>query len=300
MRKLFIKKLHELAEKDRRIILLTGDLGFDVIESFQKSFPERCYNVGISEQNMIGIATGLAKDGYIPFCYSIAPFALLRPYEFIKNGPVLHNLKVRIIATGGGFEYGDAGYTHYCLEDVAITRTFPNLESYFPINNENAADLLEKTYDIDLPIYYRIGKNKNSLSDDIIKSYNKNGIEVLKENKNNTTAVICLSSTIDQGIKAFNQNPNFNLYALTKINKEPKDEIIKLINKHKKIITVESAYKNGGIGDIFSDIICNQKLNNEINLIKLSVNKAIEGTVGNQNFMEEKYNISSKDILNNL
>ena len=88
MRKTFIKVLTELAEKDKRIMLLTGDLGFMVMEPFINRFPDRFINVGVAEQNLIGIASGLADAGMIPYVYSIAPFAVLRPYEFIRNGPI--------------------------------------------------------------------------------------------------------------------------------------------------------------------------------------------------------------------
>ena len=96
---------------DERIVLLTGDLGFTVFEPFAERFPDRFFNVGVAEQNMVGVATGLAEAGFIPFVYSIATFATLRPYEFIRNGPVLHRLPVRIVGVGGGLEYGTNGFT---------------------------------------------------------------------------------------------------------------------------------------------------------------------------------------------
>ena len=90
-------------------MLLTGDLGFTVLEPFAERFPDRFFNVGVAEQNMVGVATGLAEAGFVPFVYSIATFASLRPYEFIRNGPVLHELPVRIVGVGGGLDYGHNG-----------------------------------------------------------------------------------------------------------------------------------------------------------------------------------------------
>ncbi|HEX6213905.1 MAG TPA: hypothetical protein VFZ38_03755, partial [Vicinamibacterales bacterium] len=108
MRKAFIRTLTDLAADDERILLLTGDLGYTVIETFAERFPRRFFNVGVAEQNLVGIATGLAESGYIPFVYSIATFAVMRAYEFIRNGPLAHDLPVRIIGIGGGFEYPSA------------------------------------------------------------------------------------------------------------------------------------------------------------------------------------------------
>lgn len=297
MRNEFINKLYQLAKKDDRIVLLVGDLGYSVIDNFARDFPNRFYNVGIAEQNMIGIATGLANCGFIPFCYSTAPFSLLRPYEFIKNGPVLHNLKVRIVGAGGGLNM-DMGYTHYCLEDVAITRVFPNLKSYFPMNNDNATSMLEATYDLNSPIYYRVGKNAKSATDGIISSFSSNGIETINEKSDNKTAVITLSSIADQGQKALNENPSFNLYAMTQINPSPMEKLCEIISKHDKIITVEAHYKNGGIGSIVAEVIAEFEL--KCRLIRLSVDREIDGIIGDQAFMENKYGVDKDAIINAL
>ncbi len=125
MRATFVRTLMELAEEDERIVLLTGDLGFTVVEPFAERFPGRFFNVGVAEQNMLGVATGLAEAGYVPFAYSIATFATLRSYEFVRNGPVLHRLPVRVVGVGGGLEYGMNGLTHYALEDIALMRAQP-------------------------------------------------------------------------------------------------------------------------------------------------------------------------------
>ena len=96
MRKAFVDSLCELAARDSRVMLLTADLGWSVLEPFAERFPERFVNVGVAEQNMIGIATGLARQGFVPFAYSIATFASMRCYEQFRNGPVLHALPVRV------------------------------------------------------------------------------------------------------------------------------------------------------------------------------------------------------------
>src|SRR6266516_2483950 len=122
MRGAFTKAVTELAQRDPRIVLLTGDLGYMALEPFADAFPDRFFNVGVAEQNMIGLATGLAEAGFIPFAYSIATFATMRPYEFLRDGPILHELPVRLVGVGGGLDYGHNGVTHYALEDVALMR----------------------------------------------------------------------------------------------------------------------------------------------------------------------------------
>src|SRR5438093_8078761 len=127
MRTAFVRTLTDLAARDDRIVLLTGDLGWSVVEPFAERFPQRFFNAGVAEQNMVGVATGLAEAGFIPFVYSIVTFATLRPYEFIRNGPIQHRLRVRIVGVGGGVEYGSNGLSHYGLEDVAVLRAQPGI-----------------------------------------------------------------------------------------------------------------------------------------------------------------------------
>src|SRR5690242_10172481 len=138
MRQAFTKALTHIAENDPRIVLLTADLGYTVLEPFAERFPDRFFNVGVAEQNMVGLATGLAESGFIPFVYSIATFACLRPYEFIRNGPVLQRLPVRIVGVGGGFEYGPAGPTHHAVEDVGVLRLQPGLAVVCPADYQQA------------------------------------------------------------------------------------------------------------------------------------------------------------------
>src|SRR5499426_12070 len=163
MRKAFTRTLVELAEADSRIMLLTGDLGYLALEPFIERFPGRFLNAGVAEQNMVGVATGLAEAGFLPFVYSIVTFATLRPYEFIRNGPVLHRLPVRIVGVGGGFEYGPQGTTHHGLEDVAVMRVQPGMTVIAPADHEQLATALRATWNLPGPVYYRIGKDDKTI-----------------------------------------------------------------------------------------------------------------------------------------
>src|SRR5262245_6295267 len=148
MRATFVRTLVEIAENDPRVMLLTGDLGFMALEPFFDKFNSRSFNVGVAEQNMVGLATGLAEAGFIPFAYSIVTFATLRPYEFIRNGPILHRLPVRIVGMGGGFEYGAAGPTHHGLEDVGVLRVQPGITIIAPADHEQARNAILATWDL--------------------------------------------------------------------------------------------------------------------------------------------------------
>ena len=177
MRATFIRTLVELAEEDKRIVLLTGDLGFTVVEPFAERFPDRFFNVGVAEQNMVGVATGLAEAGFVPFAYSIATFATLRSYEFIRNGPVLHHLPVRIVGVGGGLEYGMNGLTHYALEDIAVMRTQPGMTVLAPADFQQARTALAEDKISPRPDLFRLGKNETETVPGLDGRFRLDGVE---------------------------------------------------------------------------------------------------------------------------
>ncbi len=127
MRTAFIETLCELAEEDERIWLLCGDLGYSVLEVFAARFPARFVNAGVAEQNMVGVAAGLALSGNVVFIYSIANFPVMRCLEQIRDDICYHSANVKIVAVGGGLSYGSAGYSHHAVEDLAVMRAMPNM-----------------------------------------------------------------------------------------------------------------------------------------------------------------------------
>ncbi|MFA5890644.1 MAG: transketolase C-terminal domain-containing protein [Actinomycetota bacterium] len=158
MRSAFIKTLVELAERDETIWLLTGDLGYSVLEVFAARFPHRYVNVGVAEQNMTGIAAGLAMSGLTVFTYSIANFSTIRCLEQIRNDVCYHNLNVNIVAVGGGVAYGSAGYTHHALEDLAVMRAMPNLSVVAPGDPIEVRLATRTLAESSGPSYLRLGR----------------------------------------------------------------------------------------------------------------------------------------------
>jgi transketolase len=161
MRTTFIEQLIERADKDRRIFLLVGDLGFGVVDEFRERFPDRFLNVGVAEQNMIGVAAGLAKSGFKPFVYSIANFPSFRCLEQIRNDVSYGNRDVTIVSLGAGFSYGAAGYSHHAIEDIAAVGSLPNMTIYNPADNSELLGSLNAIFNSSGPNYLRLGKGGN-------------------------------------------------------------------------------------------------------------------------------------------
>jgi transketolase len=170
-----------MASSDEKIFLLVGDLGYGVVDDFAKSFPKQFLNVGVAEQNMMGMAAGLAHSGYKVFVYSIANFPTIRCLEQIRNDVCYHNLDVTIVAIGAGFGYGTLGYSHFAIEDLAVLRCLPNLNIYSPGDSYELEVTLDQIATDKGPSYLRLGKNgENNLTSEMNRNieklnfYNKN------------------------------------------------------------------------------------------------------------------------------
>lgn len=164
MRSKFNETLLELAQDDPRIHMVLADIGYGEIEPFAEAFPERFYNVGVAEQNMTGVACGLAMEGNIAVTYSIANFPTLRPLEFIRNDVCYHNANVKIVIIGGGMAYGPLGISHHSTEDLAILRALPNIVVVAPSDFAEADAACRAMIAHDGPVYFRCGyKNEPAI-----------------------------------------------------------------------------------------------------------------------------------------
>jgi transketolase len=153
----------QMAENDEKIILVTGDLGFGVLDEYIKRFPRQYINAGVTEQSMMSLSAGLASMGYRVFVYSIGNFPTLRCLEQIRNDVCLMNNPVVIVSVGAGYSYGAQGYSHHALEDISIMRSLPNLEVLSPCNTFETKELITWLCNSSRPAYLRLGHSKESL-----------------------------------------------------------------------------------------------------------------------------------------
>jgi len=256
MRLACTRALTEIARSDPRILLLTADLGFMVLEEFTEAHPTRFFNVGVAEANMVGIATGLAASGYVPFVYSIATFASMRGYEQIRNGPILHNLPVRIIGVGGGFEYGHAGITHHALEDLAIARVQPGLKVVAPADHEQACAAIRATYDLQGPIYYRIGKREDYTLPGLNGRFTLGRAETISDGSD--VLILALGSIAAEAVKAVDnlarEGIRANLSIISSLRPAPAEDIREMLSRFPLAVTVEEHYVDGGLGSLVAEI----------------------------------------------
>ncbi|MFN7226459.1 MAG: transketolase family protein [Holosporales bacterium] len=296
MRNSFIKTLTDIAKQDPRVVLLTGDLGFSVLEEFQELYPTRFYNCGVSEQNMVGLATGLAEAGYFPFVYSIATFSVLRPFEFIRNGPVLHRLPVRIVGVGAGYEYGDLGTTHHLIEDIALMRSQIGLTTYIPFDPSQAQNILLKTYSQSGPIYYRLGKDEKRIVPELKGDYNPNSFQTVGKGKD-----LCLVTTgsvtrsmLDIVPEFEKENIKITVLIVDSIDHNVHHKLLPTITLFDKVISVEDHVISGGIGSVVAETIAEKGLS--IKLRRLGCHDKEDGIFGCREFLYKKHGMNFSAI----
>ena len=296
MRSSFVHTLVELAEKDSRILLLTGDLGYMALEPFAERLPDRFFNVGVAEQNMVGLATGLAEAGFIPFVYSIATFVSLRPYEFIRNGPVLHRLPVRIVGVGGGFEYGHNGLTHHAIEDVAVMRTQPGIAVISPADYEQARAALRATWDIPGPVYYRLGKDDKTIIPGLAGRFRQGRVERISEGKD--FLIIAMGSVAKEAAGAAEilreKGIACTVAVAAAINPAPADDIAALAENFKRAMTVEAHYIAGALGSLVAEVIAERGL--PCTLTRCGVKLPPDGISGSQEYLHRLHGLDSLSL----
>jgi transketolase len=297
MRAAFAATLAELAERDSRILLLTGDLGYKALEPFSERFPRRFFNVGVAEQNMVGLATGLAESGFLPFVYSIATFASLRAYEFIRNGPVAHGLKVRIVGVGGGFDYGSAGLSHHGLEDVGVLRLQPGLTVLAPADSEQTRSILRDTYDRPGPVYYRLSKEDRLSVKELEGRFALGRSEVLRRGSDvlllvagrlASEALAATDALSEAGIEA-------TLAVVSTLNPVPFEDLRGRLESFTHAVTIEDHYAAGGLGSIVAEILAESGI--PCRLTRLGVKDGPDGRSGSHAYLLERHGLSREAIV---
>jgi transketolase len=291
MRKAFIQELTQLAKEDDRIVLLTGDLGYTVLEEFRDTHPTRLVNVGVMEQTMVGLATGLALRGMIPFVYSITTFATLRPYEFIRNGPGAHNLPVRVVGVGSGVEYAQDGLTHYALEDVTLMRTLPAMTIVAPGDRTQAQTALRQTWNLPGPIYYRLSKFGDKVIPKINGKFTLKEVELLRTGKDCLLVSSGpLTSDVYQAADQLQaEGVDCAVAMLSTIQPLNQKELLFLLSGYKHVFTFEAHYPHGGIGSLISETVADHNLKCQVT--RSGLNFTPKQTVGSQNFFYKRHGL---------
>src|ERR1700686_2726462 len=297
MRRAFVTKLTELATNDDRIMLLTGGLGFMALEPFANQHPNRFLNMGVAEQNMIGVAAGLAEAGYIPFCSSISTFASMRGYEFFRNDAIAQRLQVRVVGVGTGFEYGHNGISHYALEDLALMRTQPGLTLIAPADAEQARTALTKSWDLHGPVYYRLGKDDRLRLPGLDGRFDLGRTQVIRDGPD--LAIVATGPIAAEASKAVEQlaghGVSASLTIVASLNPAPMADLDPPFSKPPLVMSVEAHSLNGALGSLLAELIAEKKL--PVRLVRCGVSATPDGHSGDEQHLLHLSGLTAQQLV---
>ena len=295
MRTAFIEELIAQARLDPSIFLVVGDLGYSVVEPFAQEFPDRFLNAGVAEQNMTGVAAGLASEGYHVFTYSIANFPTLRCLEQIRNDICYHNLPVTVVSVGAGLAYGNLGYSHHGVQDIAALRGMPNLSICSPADPGEARECLQWLVANPHPSYLRLGKAGE------MNLHEKRGIEkspLLIREGNPHHSVVATGSVLLCALEAAEQlsvkGIDLSVYSWPLINQVDLTQDHPIVCSD-TIFTVEEHVRPGGFGEFVAG-----QLAYKARCHAFSVPVSVSGLTGSQNALRKASGLDRDSIAERI
>lgn len=292
MRTAFIRAIVQHARENPRIFLVVGDLGYSVVESFACEFPDRFLNAGVAEQNMTGIAAGLAAEGYHVFTYSIANFPTLRCLEQIRNDVCYHNLSVTIVAVGSGLAYGNLGFSHHGVQDIAAMRCMPNLMIASPADPGETRACLGQLVRNPGPSYLRLGK----AGEPELHSCPLNGIapvEVLAGDR--SLAIVATGSILGIALQAAEQlgrdGARPSVFSVPFLAPTHQEDFCGIWNC-RNFISIEEHVMAGGLGSLLREIAPDG-----MRFRSLVVEPAMTHEVGSQSFLRQRNGLTVEALI---
>jgi len=301
MRDTFVRTLIEIAKKNRNVILVTGDLGFGVLNPYIKKLPDQYINAGISEQNMTAMATGLALEGKFVFTYSIGNFPTLRCLEQIRNDCAYHQANVKIVCVGGGFAYGALGMSHHATEDISIMRALPNVSVFCPGDQVEAEWATKAIYAHPGTCYLRLGRGGGrQIHQQLLNIEIGKAVQIQNGEK---IAIFSTGDILDEVMDAKkllkNQNIKPTIFSFPTVKPIDRKTIQQCANQYKYIVTVEENNIIGGLGGAVAEVIAECNLP-KAKLIRLGLKDQFASIVGSQSYLREIYHMNSQSIVDRI
>jgi len=298
MRTTFAETLFVNAKKNKKIMLLTADLGYSVFEKFINEVPNQYLNAGIAEQNMTGLAAGLAIEGKIPVIYSIIPFITMRNFEQVRNDICYQNLKVIIVGVGSGFSYGTYGHSHHGLEDMGVLRTLPNLTIISPCDPEETRQATKWALLNMGPTYIRLGKAGEP------KLHSKPFIFKIGKGiilKNGSMVTIISTGAITKmalETARLCEKKDISVRVVSMYSIKPIDQklILRCAKETKSIFTLEEHSVVGGLGSAVAEVLAENQA--KVYFKRIGISDNFTKKMGRQEFMREINGLSVENISN--
>jgi len=302
MRRTCLDMVYELAQRDPRVVFVGSDLGPGVLDKMKKEMPDRFYMEGVSEQAVIGIAAGLAMEGFIPYVNTIATFLTRRCYEQVAVDLCLHNLPVRLIANGGGLVYAPLGPTHLAIEDIAIMRALPNMTVVAPADAEEMRRFMDKTLDWKRPIYIRLAKGGDPVVTRADDGFEIGRAQVLRPAGD--VAIISTGVMTGRALEAAEalSGDSIDSGVLHVPTVKPLDEgaVLAAAKEASLVVTVEEHTLIGGLGSAVIELFADNLDNGGPRVLRLGIPDAFPAEYGSQDSMLETFGLQPPAIAESI
>ena len=300
MQRAYITSLYNLIKKDKNVISCLSDSGTDYDEMIAREFPDQCINFGISENNKVAAASGLASCGKIPFVYTTNAFIAYRLYEFVRDDICLQNKNVKLIGMGCGISWSTLGPTHHTTEDISALKAIPNLVILSPASPKEVEKCMEYAYNHKGPVYIRIGmgNEKEIYEEDFEFEVGKNN--VIKEGKDITifSTGSIISEVLEAREKLVENNINAKVVNISTIKPIDETSIIEEVKKQKNIYSVEEHNIIGGLGDSIAAVVATNNLN--CKLTKIGLKDCFAKGYGTYSQIKEMNGLDANSIYNEI
>ena len=290
MRANFFELLKEEMKNDKSLFLIIADQGLGLIEAIQEEFPDRFINVGIAEQNMIGVAAGLCNVGFRPFCYTISNFLTERSFEQIRNDICFHKYPITLIGASTGFDNGKLGPTHQIIDDIGCIKVLPNMNIYSPCSIKSISMIFEEIIKNKEPAYVRIGKGSYD-----IEPIEDNINHMVVKSDNSDILVITHGTVLKNCVEAAKIDNNFSIFCMNKIKPLDKEKIKELFEKYSKIVVVEDHFVTSGLYNSLCQCLVEMQLQ-KTRLYSIGTPEKYENIVGDRDYFADRYGYSSLKI----
>lgn len=292
MRTTFITTLQQLAHQDHSIFLLCADLGYSVVEPFAEAFPDRYLNVGIAEQNMMGLATGLSREGYTVFTYSIGNFPTLRCMEQIRYDVAYHEANVKIIAVGGGYAYGPLSTSHHTTEELGMLRTIPGMLVSAPGDPAEVASMTSFIAAHQGPCYMRLNKAGEARLHPQPPALTLGGAVPVRTGGDASCAVFATGDMVGYAARYLAQHaPHVDLYSFPFVNPIDSTQLATLAQRYARVVTLEEHQANGGFGSAvlerLHDLLSEGRLAALPAIRRVAIPNAFISTAGSQDYLRQ-------------
>jgi transketolase len=298
MRKTFAKEIERRALNDDKLVFITGDLGFNAFENLQEILGDRFINAGVAEQNMIGVAAGLASKGFRVYVYSIAPFLVYRALEQIRNDLCFHQLPVCLVGNGGGYGYGIMGSTHHALSDVATLGALPNMEVFVPAFDNDVSMHLDAIEKRQLPSYLRLGYAPEQM---VYQDYHST--QQIHKAKQVKVSLIFMGPLIHQLLEHSewkDVSDHVDLFSIQQFPITQLDDTLALsLQQSKRIVVAEEHDKTGGLGQQLSALILANSIQLDKSLFRFALGYP-DQLYGSQSYHQSQSGLDADSLISDL